>query len=165
MTDRVNLAEKLALFGDHWKPRTVAQLNKFDIMVVKVQGEFVWHKHDETDDFFLVLPAMSNGGAATSLVRAVTTEAMKSMEFVDGVVHNGYAVPARRCRAAHPSIYCGIAPLCNQARLHLPDLVVSIRRSSGRSRASQSLRHSQLPCESRHRGSHMPSQSRWSASR
>jgi mannose-6-phosphate isomerase-like protein (cupin superfamily) len=55
MTDRVNLAEKLALFGDHWKPRTVAQLNNFDIMVVKVQGEFVWHKHDETDDFFLVL--------------------------------------------------------------------------------------------------------------
>ena len=55
MTDRINLAEKLALFGDHWKPRTVAQLNNFDIMVVKVQGEFVWHKHDETDDFFLVL--------------------------------------------------------------------------------------------------------------
>jgi mannose-6-phosphate isomerase-like protein (cupin superfamily) len=51
----VNLAEKLALFSDYWKPRTVAQLNDFDIMVVKVQGEFVWHKHDETDDFFLVL--------------------------------------------------------------------------------------------------------------
>jgi mannose-6-phosphate isomerase-like protein (cupin superfamily) len=51
----VNLAEKLALFSDHWKPRTVAQLNDFDIMVVKVQGEFVWHKHNETDDFFLVL--------------------------------------------------------------------------------------------------------------
>jgi mannose-6-phosphate isomerase-like protein (cupin superfamily) len=55
MTERVNLAEKLALFVDHWKPRTVAQLNNFDIMVMKVQGEFVWHKHDETDDFFLVL--------------------------------------------------------------------------------------------------------------
>ena len=51
----VNLAAKLALFADHWKPRTVAQLNDYDVMVVKVQGEFVWHKHDETDDFFLVL--------------------------------------------------------------------------------------------------------------
>ena len=51
----VNLTEKLALFSDHWKPRTVARLNDLDIMVVKVQGEFVWHKHDETDDFFLVL--------------------------------------------------------------------------------------------------------------
>ena len=54
-TEKVNLASKLAQFQDHWKPRTVAQLNEFDIMVVKVQGEFVWHKHDNTDDFFLVL--------------------------------------------------------------------------------------------------------------
>jgi mannose-6-phosphate isomerase-like protein (cupin superfamily) len=54
-TDKVNLAEKLALFADHWRPRTVARLNELDVMVVKVQGEFVWHKHDETDDFFLVL--------------------------------------------------------------------------------------------------------------
>jgi mannose-6-phosphate isomerase-like protein (cupin superfamily) len=51
----VNLAEKLAQFSDHWHPRTVTQLNDYDVMVVKVQGEFVWHKHDETDDFFLVL--------------------------------------------------------------------------------------------------------------
>ena len=53
--DKVNLAAKLALFQDHWKPRTVAHLNDYDVMVVKVQGEFVWHKHDDTDDFFLVL--------------------------------------------------------------------------------------------------------------
>jgi mannose-6-phosphate isomerase-like protein (cupin superfamily) len=55
MTEKVNLAAKLALFAEHWKPRTVAQLNDYDVMVVKVLGEFVWHKHDETDDFFLVL--------------------------------------------------------------------------------------------------------------
>jgi mannose-6-phosphate isomerase-like protein (cupin superfamily) len=55
MNDTINLAEKLALFSDHWSPRTIAQLNDFDVMVVKVQGEFVWHKHDETDDFFLVI--------------------------------------------------------------------------------------------------------------
>ncbi len=55
MKDKINLASKLAQFQDHWKPRTVAQLNEYDIMVVKVQGEFVWHKHDNTDDFFLVL--------------------------------------------------------------------------------------------------------------
>lgn len=54
-TDKVNLAEKLARFADHWQPRTVARFNECDIMVVKVQGEFVWHKHDDTDDFFLVL--------------------------------------------------------------------------------------------------------------
>ena len=55
MNQTINLAEKLAGFSDHWSPRTVAQLNDYDVMVVKVQGEFVWHKHDETDDFFLIL--------------------------------------------------------------------------------------------------------------
>jgi mannose-6-phosphate isomerase-like protein (cupin superfamily) len=55
MGDKINLAAKLATFSENWSPRTAAQLNDFDVMVVKVQGEFVWHKHDETDDFFLVL--------------------------------------------------------------------------------------------------------------
>jgi mannose-6-phosphate isomerase-like protein (cupin superfamily) len=55
MKEKINLAEKLALFSDYWSPRTVARLNEYDIMVVKVQGDFVWHKHDDTDDFFLVL--------------------------------------------------------------------------------------------------------------
>lgn len=51
----IDLAEKLAGFTEHWQPRTVAEFNGHDIMVAKVQGEFVWHKHDETDDLFLVL--------------------------------------------------------------------------------------------------------------
>ena len=51
----VNLAEKLATFTEHWQPRTVGQFNGNDLMVVKVKGQFVWHKHDDTDDFFLVL--------------------------------------------------------------------------------------------------------------
>ena len=55
MNDSINLGEKLALFSEHWSPRTVTRFNGHDIMVVKVQGEFVWHKHDDTDDFFLVL--------------------------------------------------------------------------------------------------------------
>lgn len=55
MNDRINLAEKLATFSDHWSPRTVARFNECDVMVVKVEGPFVWHKHEETDDFFLVL--------------------------------------------------------------------------------------------------------------
>jgi len=51
----VNLAEKLAQFDEHWSPRTVAEFNGHDVMVVKVKGEFVWHHHDDTDDLFLVL--------------------------------------------------------------------------------------------------------------
>ena len=53
--DKVNLADKLALFDDHWSPKSVARTNDYDVQVVKVLGEFVWHKHDDTDDFFLVL--------------------------------------------------------------------------------------------------------------
>src|SRR5215813_13738961 len=53
--DVINLEAKLAMFTDLWHPRTVAGFNGHDIMVVKAQGEFVWHKHEDTDDFFLVL--------------------------------------------------------------------------------------------------------------
>ena len=52
---KIDLAEKLATFAEHWQPRTVAEFNGNDVMVVKAKGEFVWHKHDDTDDFFLVL--------------------------------------------------------------------------------------------------------------
>jgi mannose-6-phosphate isomerase-like protein (cupin superfamily) len=52
---QINLAEKLATFSEHWQPRTVGQFNGHDLMVVKALGEFVWHKHDDTDDLFLVL--------------------------------------------------------------------------------------------------------------
>ena len=55
MRDKVNLSEKLTAFSDYFSPRTVALLNDYDVMVVKLKGEFIWHKHDETDDFFLVL--------------------------------------------------------------------------------------------------------------
>jgi mannose-6-phosphate isomerase-like protein (cupin superfamily) len=51
----INLAEKLSTFDEHWQPRTVAEFNGHDLMVVKLKGEFTWHTHEETDDFFLVL--------------------------------------------------------------------------------------------------------------
>ncbi len=51
----VNLAEKLALFTEHWSPKIVAAFNGHDVMVVKVKGTFNWHSHPDTDDFFLVL--------------------------------------------------------------------------------------------------------------
>lgn len=51
----VNLAEKLSTFTEHWQPRTVGEFNGHDLLVVKARGEFVWHHHDDTDDFFLVL--------------------------------------------------------------------------------------------------------------
>jgi len=55
MADKVNIAEKLATFSDHWAPRIVARYNDNEVRLVKVDGEFIWHKHDETDELFLIL--------------------------------------------------------------------------------------------------------------
>jgi mannose-6-phosphate isomerase-like protein (cupin superfamily) len=55
MRDKVNLAEKLQALDGFFSPGIVGDLNDYKLQVVKVKGEFVWHKHDETDDLFLVL--------------------------------------------------------------------------------------------------------------
>ena len=53
--EKVNLAAALATFDEPFRPRVVAALNDYKVMVVKAKGDFVWHSHAETDDFFLVL--------------------------------------------------------------------------------------------------------------
>jgi mannose-6-phosphate isomerase-like protein (cupin superfamily) len=51
----INLAEKFALFGEHWTPKVIARLNDLHIKAVKLQGAFVWHAHPETDELFYVV--------------------------------------------------------------------------------------------------------------
>ena len=51
----VDLHEKLSLFSEHWSPKVVARMNDYEIKVVKVQGEFTWHTHEDTDELFLVV--------------------------------------------------------------------------------------------------------------
>ena len=51
----INLASKLGQFSEHWSPKIVASFNGHDVMVVKLKGEFVWHSHPDTDDFFYVV--------------------------------------------------------------------------------------------------------------
>lgn len=53
--DVVNLASMLARFSDHWAPRKIAEINDYDVKIVKVQGDFTWHRHAETDELFLVI--------------------------------------------------------------------------------------------------------------
>jgi mannose-6-phosphate isomerase-like protein (cupin superfamily) len=55
MEQAIDLRAKLAAFEGHWHPRTVCEYNGHDVMVVKVQGDYQWHVHPDTDDFFLVL--------------------------------------------------------------------------------------------------------------
>ena len=51
----INLAEKLAKFSEHWSPRVVAEMNDYQFKLVKLQGDFVWHDHKDTDEVFLVV--------------------------------------------------------------------------------------------------------------
>lgn len=51
----VDLGEKLSAFSEQWAPKVVARLNDYEIKVVKLQGEFVWHTHDDTDELFLAI--------------------------------------------------------------------------------------------------------------
>ncbi len=51
----INLKEKFDSFSAHWSPKTIAALNNYHLKLAKLKGDFVWHKHDETDEAFLVL--------------------------------------------------------------------------------------------------------------
>ena len=51
----VNLTAALASFDDIYSPRIVTRMNDYDVRIVKLQGDFTWHKHDDTDEFFLVM--------------------------------------------------------------------------------------------------------------
>ncbi len=51
----VNFQSKFALFNEQWSPKIVAQLNDYHFKLVKIQGDFVWHDHAETDEAFIVL--------------------------------------------------------------------------------------------------------------
>ncbi len=53
--EKVNLAEKLSLFDEHWSPKVVGELNGQHVKLVKRMGPFVWHHHDEEDELFLVV--------------------------------------------------------------------------------------------------------------
>ena len=55
MTDPIELAAALASFDALWSPRIVTRVNDYDVRIAKVSGEHVWHVHDDTDEFFLVL--------------------------------------------------------------------------------------------------------------
>jgi mannose-6-phosphate isomerase-like protein (cupin superfamily) len=51
----INLSEKLSKFSEQWSPRIIAQMNDYHFKLAKLQGEFLWHNHPETDEVFIVL--------------------------------------------------------------------------------------------------------------
>ncbi|UCF21621.1 MAG: cupin domain-containing protein [Gemmatimonadota bacterium] len=53
--EKVNLAQKFELFSDHWRPKIVGEVNDFFVKLAKIEGEFVWHHHEDEDELFLVV--------------------------------------------------------------------------------------------------------------
>ena len=53
--DAINITEKFGKFSEQWSPKIIAQMNDYHFKIVKIQGEFVWHSHPETDEVFIVL--------------------------------------------------------------------------------------------------------------
>lgn len=54
MAEAINLDERFARFAEQWSPKVIARLNDYEVKLVRLQGEFVWHDHAETDELFLV---------------------------------------------------------------------------------------------------------------
>ena len=94
MRTAINLAEKLAQFSEPWSPRVVAELNDYQFKVVKLQGEFVWHTHEETDEAFIVIDGEMEIGFRDG---DVTLRAGEMYVVPKGVEHITRA--ARECHA------------------------------------------------------------------
>ena len=94
---KINLGDKLAQFEGYWQPRVVGAFNGHDLMVVKVKGQFPWHSHPDTDDFFQVLQGeridFSNGTREhlRALELALSQEGIIAQE-VDGLADLGDGV-------------------------------------------------------------------------
>lgn len=98
--DPIDLAAKLSLFSEHWSPKVVARLNDYEIKVVKLQGEFVWHKHDETDELFFVIDGeliiqMRDGDVQVGPGQLfVVPKGVEHCPIADGEVHAMLIEPA-----------------------------------------------------------------------
>ena len=90
----INLAAKLAQFSEHWSPRVVAELNDYQFKVVKLQGDFVWHSHPDTDEAFIVIDGEMEIGFRDG---AVTLRAGEMYVVPKGVEHITRA--SRECHA------------------------------------------------------------------
>ena len=80
----INLADKLATFSEPWTPRVVAEMNDYQFKLVKLAGDFVWHKHEDTDEVFIVLGGEMEIGFRD---RTVTVRAGEMFVVPKGVEH------------------------------------------------------------------------------
>lgn len=93
MPEVINFEEKFSKFSEHWSPRVVAEMNDYQLKIVKIMGEFVWHDHKDTDEVFLVIDGEMEIGFRD---RSVTLKAGEMFVVPKGVEHRPRA--HRECR-------------------------------------------------------------------
>jgi mannose-6-phosphate isomerase-like protein (cupin superfamily) len=84
----VNLAHKFALFDEQWQPKVIAQMNDYQFKVVKLQGDFIWHDHQHTDETFIVIDGVLRIDFRDGAVRVAAGE---MFVVPKGVEHKPYA--------------------------------------------------------------------------
>ncbi len=84
----INFKQKFAKFDNHWSPRVVAQMNDYQFKLVKVEGEFVWHDHPDTDEVFIVMEGVLDIEFEDG---KVTLQAGEMYVVPKGVEHKPYA--------------------------------------------------------------------------
>jgi mannose-6-phosphate isomerase-like protein (cupin superfamily) len=86
--EAINLGRKFQLFDDQWQPKVIAQMNDYQFKVVKLQGDFIWHQHQETDETFIVLDGVLRIDLRDGAVRIGAGE---MFVVPKGVEHKPYA--------------------------------------------------------------------------
>ena len=86
--EAINFEDKLSLFREHWQPKVIAEMNDYQFKVVKLQGDFIWHDHDNTDETFIVLEGVLRIDFRDG---AVQLSAGEMFVVPKGVEHKPYA--------------------------------------------------------------------------
>jgi mannose-6-phosphate isomerase-like protein (cupin superfamily) len=119
MSERVDLAEKLASFSEHWVPKVVAELNGQYVKLAKFQGEYVWHEHEHEDELFLVLK-----GRMRLRLRDRVVELSEGQLFVvpRGVEHRPEADEEVECLLFEPASTRNTGEVDHQYTIEATDL-------------------------------------------
>jgi mannose-6-phosphate isomerase-like protein (cupin superfamily) len=113
--DKVNLAEKLSQFTEHWSPRVVGELNGQHVKLVKVRGDFVWHHHEDADELFLVV----NGRLLIQLRdRDITLDPGEFFIVPRGVEHKPVAETEAHVLLFEPAGTLNTGNVTNERTLH-----------------------------------------------
>lgn len=117
-TDKVNLADRLRQFTEHWSPRIVGELNGQQVKLVKLEGEFVWHHHEHEDELFLVIK-----GHLSIHLRDRVVELDQGEFFIvpRGVEHKPVAAAEAHVLLLEPATTLNTGNVRNQLTVEMPE--------------------------------------------